>query len=186
MNNLALINYYIKSFSIYEALICVASILWIVTLSTTGQTLYGSLISEYVVLILAMLLIIFIIFVSNLNTNVNKPNNINVMLILKTLVMSGPYFLTLGILGFLLFLVINYNGVIISQHVLNTYFVLTQITNLLLMIQIFSIFKLKFIDNNGEFTKSKSLAGFNYLIVLLLVMASRYLYIILNNFVTDG
>jgi hypothetical protein len=81
MNNLALINYYIKSFSIYEALICVATILWIVTLSTTGQTLYGSLISEYVVLILAMLLIIFIIFVSNLNTNVNKPNNINVMLI---------------------------------------------------------------------------------------------------------
>ena len=170
--------------SIYKALMFGSAISFIISNFTTGKNSYNSLISGYSILILGIMMILTILISKVLEITKNDSTKQMMLTILITL---GPFLLMLAVIGFILYLIIFYKEPIIDNHVSQNYYTFSNITIILLLIQLYIIYQninTKEFDISGKISKVTS--SLIYLIGVLTSFSAMIIYIILKYFRTDG
>ena len=100
---------------------------------------------------------------------------------------SGPFLLMLAVISLVLYLIVKYKNNIIENHVSSGYYSFSNITALLIFIQLYVIYTNIFTDkfqNTGKIEKVTS--SIIYLLGVLSSMTVAILYIILKYYTTDG
>ena len=170
--------------TIYKACIIAAVIAFIIGFFTQSQTSLGAYISGYSVLILGIAMILIILLSSVLKVT---QNDSSLQILASIMLTAGPFILILAIIGFILYLLINYKTIIISGHVAPGYNSFTTIISLLIFMQLYIVYKNitsdKF-ETTGKISKLSS--SIIYLIGVLTAICSIILYTILKYFTTDG
>ena len=170
---------------IYKALIISSIITFLISIFSQGKTSYYSLVSGYSSLTLGLMMILTIIITKIMELN----SGFTTKQLLMTILMSlGPFLLMMSIIGFILYLIIVYKDPILKNHVSNNYHTFSNITIVLLLIQIFIVYS-KILDTK-EFEESgkisKILLSLLYLLGVLSLYSTMIIYIILKYFRTDG
>lgn len=170
--------------SIYKALIFGSAITFIISNLTSGANSYNSLITGYAILILGILMILTIMITKILD--VEKSSSI--MQILLSIIMTlGPFLLMLAIIGFMLFLIIFYKTPILENQVSQSYDTFSNITLVLLLIQVYVVYTNIDKDEfkiNGKISLLTS--DILYLLGVLSLLSSCTIYIILKYYRADG
>jgi hypothetical protein len=170
--------------SVYKAIIIASSVCFIIYNFSSGQTAYGSIIAGYSTLTLGILMIMLIIFNNVLEAT--KDGNFY-SIIYEMIMASGPFMLMLTIVGLILYLLINYKDRILDGHVSSGYNSFSNITIILLLIQIYIIYKN---INTEKFETTKKLSRFTssilYLFGTITLISSLTIFSILKYFSADG
>jgi hypothetical protein len=170
--------------SVYKGFIVAGLVSFIVGFFTQGITSLNSYIAGYSILILAIAMMLIIIF-----NNILKVTEASSTLqtITSILMSSGPFLLMLAVISLVLYLIVKYKNNIIENHVSNGYYSFSNITALLIFIQLYVIYTNIFTDkfqNTGKIEKVTS--SIIYLLGVLTSMTVAILYIILKYYTTDG
>ena len=91
--------------SIYKALIFGSVIAFIISYFTTGNNYYNSVISGYIILTMGIVMIITMLITKVLEI---QPNGSTSQIAMSVIMKLGPFLLMLFIIGFTLYLLINY------------------------------------------------------------------------------
>jgi hypothetical protein len=170
--------------SVYKALILASVIAFMIGFFSQGNVSLGATLSGYSVLILAVMMILLILFQSALKVT-NGQSSFNVLLTIITT--SGPFLLMLGVIGFILYLIINYKTIIIAKHVSPSYYTFSNIAIILFLIQIYFVYTN--IDSDKFTTTgkmSKVTTSLIYLLGVLTWVCSLILFTVLKYYTTDG
>jgi type III secretory pathway component EscS len=170
--------------SVYKGFIVAGLVSFIVGFFTQGITSLNSYIAGYSILILAIAMMLIIIF-----NNILKVTEASSTLqtISSILISSGPFLLMLAVISLVLYLIVKYKSNIIENHVSSGYYSFSNITALLIFIQLYVIYTNIFTDkfqNTGKIEKVTS--SIIYLLGVLSSMTVAILYIILKYYTTDG
>jgi hypothetical protein len=170
--------------TVYKALIMTSVIAFIISVFSSGDVSLGSLLTGYSVLILGVMMILLIL----LNRILPVIQGLSSFQIIYTiLVTTGPFLLMLGVIGFIMYLIINYKNIIIGEHVSKSYHTFSNIAVILFLIQIYIVYTNistdKFESTGRLSTVTSSLI---YLFGVLTTMTSLILFTILKYFTTDG
>ena len=170
--------------SVYKVFIVAGLVSFIVGFFTQGITSLNSYIAGYSILILAIAMMLIIIF-----NNILKVTEASSTLqtISSILMSSGPFLLMLAVISLVLYLIVKYKNNIIENHVSSGYYSFSNITALLIFIQLYVIYTNIFTDkfqNTGKIEKVTS--SIIYLLGVLSSMTVAILYIILKYYTTDG
>jgi hypothetical protein len=167
---------------VYKAFIVASVISFVISLFSSGEVSYGSSITGYSVLTLGIMMILIIIIQNILK--ITEGQSI-IKIILEVFISCGPLLLLLGITGFMLYLIINYKSLIISGHVSSNYYSFTNITIILLLLQVYIIYSnIDSQKNQGRLNKVTSCLL--YLLAILTTTCSIVIFTILKYFTTDG
>lgn len=170
--------------SVYKALIMASVVAFAIGFFSQGTVSLGAILSGYSVLILAVMMILLILFKGIFKVT-NGQSTIQVLLTIITT--TGPFLLMLGVIGFILYLIINYKTVIIANHVSPSYYTFSNISLALFMIQIYLVYtnidSEKF-TNTGQMSKVTS--SLIYLLGVLTLACSLILFTVLKYYTTDG
>ena len=169
---------------IYKGLIITGVIAFIIGFFSNGNVSIDAYISGYSVLILGIMMILTIL----LNNILKITQGQTLFQIIYTILLStGPFILMLGVIGFILYLMITYKTNIVENHVSPSYYSFSNITAMLLFIQLYivytSISTPKF-EETGKIPKVSS--NIVYLLGILSGISSIIIYTILKYFRTDG
>ena len=170
--------------SIYKAFIIAAIISFIVGFFTEGKTSLSSFIAGYAVLILGIMMILLILF----NGMMKVSSGQTTMQIMYTILLTtGPFLLMLGVIAFILYLLIRYNSIILADHVSKSYYSFSNITIILILIQLYIVYA-NISSNTFETTGkiSKVTSSMIYLLGVLSAISTIILFTILKYFTTDG
>ena len=100
---------------------------------------------------------------------------------------TGPFLLILGVIGFVLYLIITYKSNIVNDNVSQSYYSFSNITIILILIQLYIVFSNistpKF-EETGKISKVTS--SIIYLLGVLSAISSIIMFTILKYFTTDG
>lgn len=170
--------------TIYKACIYASAISFTLGFFTNASTSLGAYLAGYSVLTLGIMMILVILFTQVLKTNVNS----SMFQILYSILMtSGPFILILAIISFVLYSLITYKNNIIKGHTAPGFNSFSNITVILLMIQLYIIVGN---INNDKFELtgklSKVTTSLIYLLSILTGISSIILYTILKYYSTDG
>jgi hypothetical protein len=170
--------------SVYKAFIAASIISFLISFFSSGTVSYGSTLAGYCLVILSVMLILIILFNSILKMTAHTSMFQTFITILMT---TGPFLLMLGTIGFLMYLTIFYMNPIIEKHVSPGYYNFSNITIVLILLQIYLIYQ-NMNDANFQQTGkiSKITSGLLYLLGLLTLSCSLILFTILKYFRTDG
>jgi hypothetical protein len=170
--------------SIYKGLIISSVIAFLVAFFSTGSISIDAYITGYAVLILGIMMILMILFNGILKVNQGQST---FQLIYTILMATGPFLLMLGVIAFILYLIISYKGDIVDNHVSQSYYSFSNITVLLLLIQLYFVYtnisSPKF-EETGKISKITS--SIIYLLGVLSAISSIVIFTILKYFTTDG
>jgi lysylphosphatidylglycerol synthetase-like protein (DUF2156 family) len=170
---------------VYKALIISSVVSFLISIFSEGKTSYNSLISGYSSLTLGLMMILTIVITKIMEVNSGSTTK---ELLLTILMSLGPFLLMMSIIGFILYLIIVYKDPILDNHVSKSYHTFSNITIVLLLIQIFIVYS-KILDTK-EFEESgkisKILSSLLYLLGVLSLYSTMIIYIILKYFITDG
>jgi hypothetical protein len=169
---------------VYKALIIASVVSFLISFFSTGNMSYNSLISGYSTLTLGIMLILTILISKILEITKNDPAS---QMFITILVSLGPFLLMLAVIGFILYLIIFYKTPILENHVSQSYYTFSNITIILLLIQIYIVYKninTKEFDISGKISKVTS--SLIYLIGVLSSLSAMIIYIVLKYFRTDG
>ena len=170
---------------VYKALIISSVVSFLISIFSEGKTSYNSLISGYSSLTLGLMMILTIVITKIMEVNSGSTTK---ELLLTILMSLGPFLLMMSIIGFILYLIIVYKDPILDNHVSKSYHTFSNITIVLLLIQIFIVYS-KILDTK-EFEESgkisKILLSLLYLLGVLSLYSTMIIYIILKYFITDG
>ena len=169
---------------VYKALIIGSVVSFLISFFSSGKMAYGSIISGYSILTLGVMLILTILITKVLETTKNDSTKQIIISILMTL---GPFLLMLAVIGFVLYLIIFYKDPILDNQVSQNYYTFSNITLILLLIQLYIIYQnitTKEFDTTGKISKVTS--SLIYLIGVLTSISAMIIYIILKYFRTDG
>ena len=170
--------------SIYKAFIFGSAIAFIISYFTTGNNYYNSMISGYIILTLGIMMIITMLITKILET---QPNGSITQIALSIIMKLGPFLLMLFIIGFTLYLLINYKTPISDGQVSTSYNTFSNITLMLIILQIYLIYtnmdKQEF-KTNGDI--SSITTGLLYLLGVLSLITTITIYVILKYFRADG
>jgi hypothetical protein len=111
-----------------------------------------------------------------------------IMQIMYTLLLTtGPFLLMLGVISFILYLLITYKAIILDNHVSKSYYSFSNITIVLIFIQLYIVYT-NINTNNFETSGkiSKVTSSIVYLLGVLSAISSIILFTILKYFTTDG
>jgi len=170
--------------AIYKALILASSISFLISFFTTGNNAFGSVLTGYSTLVLAIIMILIILFMNILKITEGQSST-NV--ISNILMSTGPFLLMLGIIGFVLYLTIVYKNNIVDKHVSQNYFTFSAILVVLLLIQTFILYTNISTDKFQSTGKlSKVTSGLLYLLGVLALMCSFIISTVLKYFTVDG
>jgi len=170
--------------TIYKSFIIAAIISFVVGFFTEGKTSVSSFIAGYSVLILGIMMILLILF----NGMMKVSNGQSTMQIMYTILLTtGPFLLMLGVIAFILYLLIKYNSIILADHVSKSYYSFSNITVVLILIQIYIVYT-NISSSTFEITGkiSKVTSSMIYLLGVLSAISSIILFTILKYFTTDG
>jgi hypothetical protein len=167
---------------VYKAFIVASLISFIISLFSSGNVSYGSSITGYSVLTLGIMMILL-----NLIQNILKITEGQSMfkIIYEVFITSGPLLLLLMIIGFMLYLIINYQSIIIAGHISSSYYSFTNITIVLLLLQVYIIY-LNLDNQKIQGRINKVTSGLLYLLGILTSVCSLIIFTILKYFTTDG
>jgi hypothetical protein len=135
-------------------------------------------------LILGIMMILIILFKNILKVNQNQST---LKLLYSILINTGPFLLILGVIGFILYLIIFYKDNIIANHVSHSYFTFSNITIILLLLQLYIVYtniSSETFETSGKLSKITS--SLIYLLGVLTCMCSLILFTILKYYTTDG
>ena len=170
---------------IYKALIISSVVSFIISIFTEGKISYNSLISGYSSLTLGLMMILIIVMTKIMELNSSFTTKQLFMTILMSL---GPLLLLFSIIGFILYLIIVYKDPILENHISNSYHTFSNITIILLLIQIYIVYS--HILGSKEFEESgkisKILSSLLFLLGVLSLYTTMIIYIVLKYFRTDG
>ena len=170
--------------TIYRACIISSMIAFIIGFTTQSQTSLGAYISGYSVLILGIMLILVILIYNVLSGNQGASNLQSLYSIILT---AGPFILILAVIGFVLYLLINYRNLIISGNIAPGYNSFNTIITLLIFIQLYLVYNNISSDRFQTTGKiSRVTSSFIYLLGVITAICSIILYTILKYFTTDG
>lgn len=170
--------------SVYKGFIVAGLVSFIVGFFTQGITSLNSYIAGYSILILAIAMMLIIIFNNILKVTESSST---LQTISSILMSSGPFLLMLAVISLVLYLIVKYKNNIIENHVSSGYYSFSNITALLIFIQLYVIYTNIFTDkfqNTGKIEKVTS--SIIYLLGVLSSMTVAILYIILKYYTTDG
>ena len=169
---------------IYKGLICACAVAFLVGFFSNGNVSMDSYITGYSVLILAIMMILMILFNNILRVTQGQST---FELISTMLLSSGPFLLMLGVIGFVLYLLITYKNNIVASHVSPSYYSFSNITAILLLIQLFIVYTN---ISTPKFEETGKMSKLTSSIVLLLgvltAISSIIMFTILKYFTTDG
>ena len=170
--------------SIYKALIFGSVIAFIISFFTTGNNYYNSVISGYIILTMGIVMIITMLITKVLEI---QPNSSTTQIVLSVIMKLGPFLLMMFIIGFTLYLLINYKTPISEGKVSTSYNTFSNITLMLILLQIYLIYsnmdKQEF-KTNGNI--SSLTTGILYLLGVLTLFTTGTIYVILKYFRADG
>lgn len=170
--------------SIYKALIFGSAITFIISNLTSGANSYNSLITGYSILILGILMILTIMITKILDV---EKSSSTMQIFLSIIMTLGPFLLMLGIIGFMLFLIIYYKTPILANQVSSSYDTFSNITLMLLLIQVYVVYTNIDTDGfkiNGKISQLTSVIL--YLLGVLTLITTITIYVILKYFRADG
>jgi len=165
--------------TIYTSFIYCSVVLFIVSFFMKDSVKLDINIASYSILASAIILVSCIILSK---ISVGFPNVSTLKYMTLMFINCGPYLLMLSIIGYTLFLLINYKSNISGGHVSDGYYTFSNISTILILLQLYIV--LNGINEGGYINKTQSL--FVYLIGVINWICVITLYIILNNFHTDG
>jgi hypothetical protein len=170
--------------SIYKAFIISAIISFVIGFFSEGNVSLGSYITGYSVLILGIMMILLILF----NSIMKITEGQSALQILYTILLTaGPFLLMLGVIAFILYLMIKYKSIILQDHVSNGYHSFSNISIILILIQLYIVYTNITSDSFEKTGKmSKVTSSMVYLLGVLSAITSIILYTILTYFTTDG
>jgi hypothetical protein len=170
--------------TIYKACIIAAVISFIIGFFTQSQISLGAYISGYSVLILGILMILVILLTNVLKVSQNAST---FQVLFSIMVTTGPFILILGIIGFILYLLINYKNSIISGNIAPGYSSFSSIISILIFIQLYLVYT-NIDTDKFELTGkiSRVVTSIIYLLGVLTAICSIILYTILKYYSTDG
>lgn len=167
---------------IYKSFIWVSIILFLLSFNTTGETSYGSLMTSYSTLTIAILMIMIQIF-----KNIIKTSDSFMSQLYNLLLSTGPFLLMFGTIGLILYLLILYKDKIINERVSSDYISFRNASSILLLLQIYILFTN---INNDSFANSGKISNVTtsllYLIGVITSICALILYAILKYYTTDG
>jgi hypothetical protein len=169
---------------VYKALIIGSVVSFLISFFSTGKMSYNSLISGYSTLTLGIMLILTILISKILEVTKNDTAS---QMFISILISLGPFLLMLAVIGFILYLIIFYKTPILDNQVSQSYYTFSNITIILLLIQIYIVYKnitTKEFDVSGKISKVTS--SLIYLIGVLSSLSAMIIYIVLKYFRTDG
>jgi hypothetical protein len=170
--------------TIYKACIIAALIAFTIGIFTQSQTSLGAYISGYSVLIFGIMMILVILIYNVLSGNQGASNLQSLYSIILT---AGPFILILAVIGFVLYLLINYRNLIISGNIAPGYNSFNTIITLLIFIQLYLVYNNISSDRFQTTGKiSRVTSSFIYLLGVITAICSIILYTILKYFTTDG
>ena len=170
--------------TIYKACIITAVIAFIIGIFTQSQTSLGAYISGYSVLIFGIMMILVILIYNVLSGNQGASSLQTLYSIMLT---AGPFILILAIIGFVLYLLINYRNLIISGNIAPGYNSFNTIITMLIFIQLYLVYNNISSDRFQTTGKiSRVTSSFIYLLGVITAICSIILYTILKYFTTDG
>jgi len=165
--------------TIYTSLIYCSILLFILSFFMNDITKLNINIASYSILATAIILIMCFIL-SIISTNYSDVSIMKyIMLIYNN---CGPYLLILTIISYILFIFIKYKLKIENGHVPESYYTFFNISTALTLFQVYII--LNGINERGHISNLQ--ASFVYLIGTINLICVITLYIMLNNFNTDG
>jgi hypothetical protein len=170
--------------SIYKALIMASVISFVISFFSSRDVSFGASLAGYSVLILGIMMIIIILLQNIFKSN---PNQGLFQIIYSILMGTGPFILILAVIGFILYLIINYKNLIIDEHVSKNYYTFSNITIVLLLLQLYIVYTnitTERFESTGKLSKLTS--SLIYLLGVLTSMCSLILYTILKYYTTDG
>lgn len=170
--------------SIYKAFIFGSAIAFIISFFTTGNNYYNSVISGYIILTMGIMMIITMLITKVLEI---QPNGSTTQIVLSVIMKLGPFLLMMFIIGFTLYLLINYKTPISEGKVSTSYNTFSNITLMLILLQIYLIYsnmdKQEFKTNGYISSLTTSLL---YLLGVLTLFTTGTIYVILKYFRADG
>ena len=169
---------------VYKALILTSVIAFLISFFSSGTISLGAILAGYSVLILGILMILLILF----NQIMKGTQDQSMLQILYSiLLMAGPFLLMLGVIGFVLYLIIFYKNIIIDGYISDSYYTFSNITIILLLLQIYIVFtniNTDRFETTGKISKVTS--SLIYLLGVLTIMSSLIIFTVLKYFRTDG
>jgi len=170
--------------AVYKGLIIAGYISFIIGFFSEGKVSLSAYIAGYSVVILGIMMILTILFNNILRVTEGQKT---FQIIYTILLTSGPFLLMLGVIGFILYLMITYKDSIIEKHVSSSYYSFSNISVLLLLIQLYIVYaniSTEKFESTGKISKLTS--SILYLFGVLGAICSIIIYIILRYFRTDG
>jgi hypothetical protein len=170
--------------SIYKGLIIGGITSFIISYFTTATTSYNSLMSGYAIIIISVLMILTLIIYKNLGA---QGSNTQMQIFLSLISISGPFLFILMVLGLIISLLIVYKTHILGGRVSSSYNTFSNITLIMIMIQIYIIYSnmdTPIFKNSGNLSSTSK--NILYLIGVITLFTSGTTYIILKYFTTDG
>lgn len=170
--------------SIYKGLIISSVIAFIVGFFSSGNVSLDAYITGYSVLILGIMMLLIILF-NNIMKVIQGQSTFQ--MVYTILMATGPFLLMLGVIGFVLYLIITYKQNISNNYVSQNYYSFSNITIILMLIQLYIVFT-NISSPNFESTGkiSKVTSSIIYLLGVLSAISSIIMFTILKYFTTDG
>lgn len=163
---------------IYTAFFIASAITLIVGIFTKSTTALGAFIAGYSVLGVAVMMLLIVVFSNVLQ---NSYGQTSFQTLITLLGMSGAFLLLLGVVGFLLYQVIQHKQSLVTGRVAPRYQAFNIVTVLLLLIQVFMI-----IRADPKSRLSNLTISLLYFIGTLAAISSINQYMILSYYSTDG
>ena len=169
---------------IYNSLIIASIISFIIYFFSSGDTSLGAILCGYSLILIALIMIIYIVLYNLMLSNQDS----NFLYLLASIIMTcGPFLLMLYVIGFVLYLIIQYRDKIMLSHVSGSYFTFTNITIAMILIQIYLLYNN---INNDKFEKTKTLSKVTssllFLFGVIATISSMTLFTVLKKFSADG
>lgn len=169
---------------IYKACILGSLVAFIIGFFSESKTSLGAYISGYSVLTLGIMMLLIILFKNVLRIS---SNGSTLEILYSILMTSGPFLLMLSVIGFVLYLLINYKNKIIEGHIAPSYNSFSNIIVMLLLVQVYLVYTNISTDNFETTGKlSKIISSLIYLLGVLTAICSIILSTTLKYYSTDG
>jgi hypothetical protein len=169
---------------VYKACVLAALVAFIIGFFSQSKTSLGAYIAGYSVLTLGIMMILIILFNNVLRFS---SNGSSVQILYSILMTSGPFLLILGVIGFVLYLLINYADKITAGNIDPSYNSFSNTIIMLLLLQIYLVYtniNTDSFESTGKMSKVTS--SFIYLLGILTAICSIILSTILKYYSTDG
>lgn len=161
-----------------------ACLAFIIHFITTGNISLGSVTAGYIILIISIFMILIKLTERILNTT---NTNSSTQRLLSIIMSTSPFMLLLIVISFILITIINHYQEIALGHVSQGYYTFSNISIILIIIQIGIIYR---ILNSVNYIQTGEVSKVSSSLILLLgtltSISSIILYIILTFFTTDG